>query len=70
MERITADWIGATAPADGDRLFDAAQTLAFADAPTVPLGMYDVRTAYRAGPGGRDPRIRVLYPWNIRRVTT
>ena len=66
MERIAADWTDSTTPADDDRLFDAAQTLAFADAPMVPLGSFDVRTAYRSDLTGVIPA-SVLYPWNVRR---
>jgi peptide/nickel transport system substrate-binding protein len=67
MERIAADWLDSTSEAQDDALFDAAQTLAFAQAPIVPLGMFDVRTAYRADLAGVIPA-SVLYPWNVRRA--
>lgn len=66
MERIAAEWLDSTSPEQDDRLFDAAQTLAFAEAPIVPLGSFDVRTAYRSDLVGVIPA-SVLYPWNVRR---
>jgi peptide/nickel transport system substrate-binding protein len=66
MEQIAADWLDSTTPAEDRRLLDAAQTLAFAQAPIVPLGMFDVRTAHRADLTGLIPA-SVLYPWNVRR---
>ena len=67
MERIAGEWLDSTSSGEEDRLFDAAQNLAFEQAPTVPLGSFDVRTAYRADLAGVIPA-SVLYPWNVRRV--
>lgn len=66
MERIAAEWLDSTTPEQDDRLFDAAQNLAFAQAPIVPLESLDVRTAYRSELTGVIPA-SVLYPWNVRR---
>lgn len=66
MERIAEQWLDATTEAETDAAFDAAQRLAFAEAPIVPLGAYDVFTAYRADLTGVIPA-SVIYPWNVRR---
>jgi peptide/nickel transport system substrate-binding protein len=66
MERIAAQWLDATTDAETDAAFDAAQRLAFAEAPIVPLGAYDVFTAYRSDLTGVIPA-SVIYPWNVRR---
>jgi peptide/nickel transport system substrate-binding protein len=66
MERIAGEWLDSTSEADTDRIFDAAQHLAFDQAPIVPLGSFDVRTAYRSDLTGVIPA-SVLYPWNVRR---
>ncbi len=55
MERIAADWLDGTTDDATDRVFDAAQKLAFEQAPIVPLGMFDVRTAYRSDLTGVIP---------------
>jgi peptide/nickel transport system substrate-binding protein len=67
MEQIAADWLDSSGDEADRKLLDAAQTLAFAQAPIVPLGMFDVRTAYRSDLSGVIPA-SVLYPWNVRRA--
>ena len=67
MERIAAEWLDSGSDAADDAIFDRAQTLAFEQAPIVPLGMFDVRTAYRRDLVGVLPA-SVIYPWNVRRV--
>jgi peptide/nickel transport system substrate-binding protein len=67
MEQIAADWLDSTSEAGDRKLLDAAQTLAFAQAPIVPLGMFDVRTAHRSDLAGLIPA-SVLFPWNVRRI--
>ena len=66
MEAIATDWLDGATPAQDDAIFNRAQALAFAEAPIVPLGMFDMRTAYRADLSGLIPA-SVLYPWNVRR---
>jgi peptide/nickel transport system substrate-binding protein len=67
METIANEWLDSTSPETDGHLFDTAQRLAFAQAPIVPLGMFDMRTAHRADLTGLIPA-SVLYPWNVRRT--
>lgn len=67
MEAIADGWLDSTTPEADQKAFDAAQKLAFDQAPIVPLGLFDVRTAHRADLTGVIPA-SVLYPWNVRRV--
>lgn len=67
MERLTDEWLNATAEADQKRLFDAIHALALREVPTLPLGVYFPHTAYRTeltGVLGGSVR----YPWNVRRA--
>ena len=67
MERLTAEWLDATAAAEQERLFAAVHALALREVPTLPLGVYFPHTAYRAeltGVLGGSVR----YPWNVRRA--
>jgi len=67
MERLTAEWLYATAEADQQRLFGEIHALALREVPTLPLGIYFPKTAYRrelTGVLGGSVR----YPWNVRRA--
>lgn len=67
MEALNARWLAA--PDEAGRLAIGAemQALAFRDVPTVPLGQFFIRTAYRRGLTGvlEGPR---PVPWNARRA--
>lgn len=66
MERLTNQWLDATDPAQQARLMGEIHALALREVPTVPLGIYYPKTAYRAeltGVLGGSVR----YPWNVRR---
>jgi peptide/nickel transport system substrate-binding protein len=66
MERLCAEWLS-SGESEQDRLFDAIQTLAFAQAPMVPLGQYKGQTAYRNELTGVIPAA-LSFPWNVRRA--
>jgi len=67
MEALNASWL--RAPDDAARAGIAAEmnALAMRDAPTVPLGLFFVRTAYRRSLTGMLKALRPV-PWNVRRV--
>ena len=66
MEDAAAAWLDTVTPAAEEVVFDRVQEIAFADAPSVPLGMFDMRTAYRSDLQGLIPA-SVLFPWNVSR---
>ncbi len=67
MEALNARWL--SAPDEASRLAIGAemQALAFREVPTVPLGQFFIRTAYRSSVTGvlEGPR---PVPWNARRA--
>lgn len=67
MEALNADWL--SAPDEAARAGIAAEmnALAMRDAPTVPLGIFFVKTAYRKSLTGMLKALRPV-PWNVRRV--
>jgi peptide/nickel transport system substrate-binding protein len=67
VERLTAGWLDATAPEDGQRLMDAIQRAAFETVPSLPLGQFFHRTAYRDGITGILPGSAAFF-WNVRRA--
>ena len=67
MERLTAEWLAATDVAAQARLQGEIHALALNEVPSLPLGVYFPKTAYRAeltGVLGGSVR----YPWNVRRA--
>jgi peptide/nickel transport system substrate-binding protein len=67
MERLTSEWLSASSDADRNRLVSEAHALALRDVPSLPLGIFYPKTAYRAelqGVLGGSVR----YPWNVRRM--
>lgn len=67
MERLTSDWLYATDTAEQGRLMSEIHALAMREVPTLPLGIYFPKTAYRTeltGVLGGSVR----YPWNVRRA--
>ena len=67
MEAMNTSWLSATSEADRLSIGMKMQDLAFHDAPTIPLGQFFIRTAYRKSLYGVLPGPRPV-PWNIRRV--
>jgi peptide/nickel transport system substrate-binding protein len=66
IETLTAQWLQSTADADRLRLADAIQREAFETVPSIPLGQFFIRSAYRAD------LLALLegtatYSWNVRR---
>lgn len=66
MERLTADWLAATDEAAQARLQSEIHALALREVPTLPLGIYFPKTAYRSDLTGVLGG-SVRYPWNVRR---
>jgi peptide/nickel transport system substrate-binding protein len=66
MERLTQDWLSAAAPDDGNRIFNMIQRLSFDQVPTLPLGQFFHRHAFRNDIQGILPG-SVSYFWNVRR---
>jgi peptide/nickel transport system substrate-binding protein len=67
IEDLAGKWIVAQNEADRSALAMQLQLLAFADAPTIPVGQFHIHTAWRNdvtgivdGPGA--------FFWNVRRV--
>ncbi len=67
IESLTAQWLAAPDDASRNRLADAIQVEAFSAVPTVPLGQFQIRTAYRKNLTGLI-EASGAFPWNIRRV--
>ena len=67
IERLTEEWL--LAPTDAARapIADAIQKQAFDRVPSVPLGQFQIRTAYRKSLVGLIEASGAL-PWNVRRV--
>jgi peptide/nickel transport system substrate-binding protein len=67
VERLADEWLQAGTDADRDRLADMIQRIAFDTVPFVPLGQYQVHTAYRRNVQGVLHAPAVL-PWNVSKV--
>ena len=67
VERLTAEWLDAATPEEGQRLMDAVQRVAFETVPTLPLGQFFHRTAYRDTISGILPGSAAFF-WNVRRT--
>ena len=67
MESLTDQWLRASTEAERDRLCDSIHIRAFDQVPSVPLGLFQILTAYR---GNLTGLIQATgpYMWNIRRV--
>jgi peptide/nickel transport system substrate-binding protein len=66
-ERLTAEWLAATDPAQQQTLLDAIQREAFDKVPTLPLGQFFVKTAFRDDLKGVQNG-SVCYFWNVRKA--
>jgi len=67
MEALNERWLSAPDEAARMALGERMQDLAFRDVPTVPLGQFFIRTAYRRSLTGMLEGPRPV-PWNIRRA--
>ena len=66
MERLTLQWLDAATPEDNRRLMDQIQRVAFDDVPSLPLGQYFSRTAFRENVTGVLPGSAAFF-WNVRK---
>jgi peptide/nickel transport system substrate-binding protein len=66
IEQLTQDWLQAGDEAAQQALVDRIQTIAFEDAPSVPLGIFMPKTAYRSDISGIVPGPSA-FPWSVRR---
>ena len=66
IEALTAEWLAAPDEALRNSLADAIQVEAFSSVPTVPVGQFQIRTAYRKNLTGMIEATGA-FPWNIRR---
>jgi peptide/nickel transport system substrate-binding protein len=64
VEKLASEWLQSDSEADRNRLADLIQQIAFRTVPFVPLGQYQVRTAYRSNIKGVLHGPAVL-PWNV-----
>ena len=67
VERLTAEWLDAATPEEGQRLMDAVQRVAFETVPSLPLGQFFHRTAHRDTISGILPGSAAFF-WNVRRT--
>ena len=67
MMALNADWLTAPTAADRHAIGAKMQALAFHDVPTVPLGQFYIRTAYRSTLSGIIDGASP-YPWSVRRT--
>ena len=67
IERLTAEWLQAQTQEDRVSITDKIQVRAFETVPMVPLGQFQIRTAYRKNLTGLIEATGA-FPWNIRRV--
>ena len=67
MEELTREWLFAPTEAEQNALADKVQARAFDQAPSVPLGTFQIRTATRRNLTGMIEATGPYF-WNIRRV--
>jgi len=67
IEQDTRDWLFAATAAERDAASDRFQARAFENVPSIPLGEFQIRTAFRADLEGRVEGYGVFF-WNIRRA--
>jgi peptide/nickel transport system substrate-binding protein len=67
LEQHVQDWLFAETSASRDAAADAFQARAFETVPSIPLGQFHIRTAYRNNLVGRVEDYGVFL-WNVRRV--
>ena len=67
IEEISRTWLLAQTAAERDTAADAFQARAFEMVPFIPLGQFQIRTAYRKNLTGLIEATGAYF-WNIRRV--
>jgi peptide/nickel transport system substrate-binding protein len=67
IEKIATDWLLAQSTAEQDAAADAFQKRAFENVPFVPVGQFQIRTAYRKNLIGQIEATGAYF-WNIRRA--
>ncbi len=67
IENLTGQWLRATTDEERLRLTDAIQREAFATLPSIPLGKFYIRSAYRANLKGVLEGT-ATYSWNVERI--
>jgi len=67
LERHVREWLLADTAEARETAADAFQTSGFETVPSIPLGQFHIRTAYRKNLVGRIEGYGVFF-WNIRRV--
>jgi peptide/nickel transport system substrate-binding protein len=67
LERHVQEWLFADTEAGRETAADAFQISGFETVPSIPLGQFHIRTAYRKNLVGRVEGYGALF-WNIRRV--
>jgi peptide/nickel transport system substrate-binding protein len=67
IESLTKEWISAVSDADRLRISNDIQDLVAIDAPSVPLGLFQIRSAYRSDITGIVEGV-APFPWNVRRT--
>jgi peptide/nickel transport system substrate-binding protein len=66
VEALTTKWLQSTVDTDRQQLADAIQREAFETVPSIPLGQFFIRSAYRADLAGLLEGT-ATYSWNVRR---
>ena len=67
MERLTGEWLDAATPEASQKLMDQIQQLAFTDVPSLPLGQYFSRMAYRKSVSGVLQGSAAFF-WNVQKA--
>ena len=67
IEQLTRDFIFARTDAERDTIADKVQVRAFDQVPSIPLGKFDIRTAYRKTLTGVIEATGPYF-WNVRRI--
>jgi peptide/nickel transport system substrate-binding protein len=67
IDNLTERWVSATEPADAQRTFEQIQRASYDDTPMIPLGLFDLRTAYSKSLTGVLPCSSAVF-WNVKRA--
>jgi peptide/nickel transport system substrate-binding protein len=67
VNRLIDHWLAASDPSDSRNIFEQIQRLSFDDVPMIPLGQFQLQTAYSRTLTGVVPASNPQF-WNVRRV--
>src|SRR5205823_1850915 len=67
INRLIEQWLAASNPAEAQKVFEQIQKVSFDDVPMIPLGQFQLRTAYRKNLTGIIPASNPQF-WNVKRV--